>query len=245
MVQVLQRSNFDYQNDTLIVLGDVCDGWSEVAECFETLLKIPNLIYIEGNHDQWFMDYATNQMGRDSMMHWFKFGGIATHDSYKKNNNFFDKHVNFLKSNALKYHIDGKNRVFVHAGIPNHHTTLDVQDDYAWTRHFFNNAKTWNHQNYKISIPIDKLNPDLKTEHWFVGHTPVAEFNDVRGNVPITYSNITFVDTGAAFDGFLTMINVDDINEIVQSDRCMTLYPTEKGRNKVSYNDRNKNLYNK
>ena len=37
LLQVLMKSNFDYENDTLISLGDICDGWSEVVECFEEL----------------------------------------------------------------------------------------------------------------------------------------------------------------------------------------------------------------
>lgn len=28
-IQCLERSNFDYDNDILIQLGDVADGWSE------------------------------------------------------------------------------------------------------------------------------------------------------------------------------------------------------------------------
>ena len=31
--QCLERSNFDYDNDTLIFLGDVCDGWTDVYKC--------------------------------------------------------------------------------------------------------------------------------------------------------------------------------------------------------------------
>jgi serine/threonine protein phosphatase 1 len=53
LVQVLERSGFDYENDKLISLGDVCDGWSQTAECFEHLFTIKNLIYIKGNHDEW------------------------------------------------------------------------------------------------------------------------------------------------------------------------------------------------
>lgn len=51
LLQCLRKSNFDYKNDTLICLGDVVDGWSQVKECFDELLKIKNLIYVIGNHD--------------------------------------------------------------------------------------------------------------------------------------------------------------------------------------------------
>lgn len=51
LMQCLKRSKFDYENDTLISLGDVSDGWPEVVECFEELLKIKNFIMVMGNHD--------------------------------------------------------------------------------------------------------------------------------------------------------------------------------------------------
>ena len=51
LVQCLKRSNFNYEEDELICLGDVADGWTEVPELFDELLKIKKLIYIMGNHD--------------------------------------------------------------------------------------------------------------------------------------------------------------------------------------------------
>lgn len=51
LVQCLERSNFDYEKDTLICLGDVVDGWPETPQCIEELLKIKNLKYVMGNHD--------------------------------------------------------------------------------------------------------------------------------------------------------------------------------------------------
>lgn len=48
--QVLERAKFT-DNDTLIVLGDITDGYPETPQCIETLLGIKNLIYVIGNHD--------------------------------------------------------------------------------------------------------------------------------------------------------------------------------------------------
>lgn len=236
--QVLQRADFDYEEDVLIALGDVCDGWSGVAECFEILLKCKNLIYIEGNHDQWFLDYANKQMSKESQRHWFKYGGKMTVASYEKNPQLFDKHVTLLK-NAKKYYVDEKNRCFVHAGIPNHHESLDKQVDYCWSRHFFDNARTWNHQNFKVHVAIQSIDPSQVVSEWFVGHTVVSEFkrthNEAFINKPVKYSNITFCDTGAAYDGVLSLLNVDD-GTLYQSDIVMKMYPDETGRNHFSYN---------
>jgi len=51
LVQVLERSGFDYENDMLITLGDIVDGWGDSFMCVEELLKIKNRIDIVGNHD--------------------------------------------------------------------------------------------------------------------------------------------------------------------------------------------------
>ena len=53
LVQCLERSGFDKEKDRLISLGDIADGWTETAECFEELLTIKNLVVVRGNHDQW------------------------------------------------------------------------------------------------------------------------------------------------------------------------------------------------
>ena len=53
LTQVLDQSRFDYEKDTLISLGDTCDGWPDTRKCFDELLKIKNLVYILGNHDFW------------------------------------------------------------------------------------------------------------------------------------------------------------------------------------------------
>ena len=37
LVQCFERSGFDYENDRLIVLGDVCDGYPEVKQCIDEL----------------------------------------------------------------------------------------------------------------------------------------------------------------------------------------------------------------
>lgn len=59
--QVIERSGINKETDTLICLGDVADGWSEVPECFEELLTFQNLIYIIGNHDAWMLQYLPRQ----------------------------------------------------------------------------------------------------------------------------------------------------------------------------------------
>ena len=39
LVNLLEQVNFNYELDTLIVLGDVCDGWSQTPEAIEKIAR--------------------------------------------------------------------------------------------------------------------------------------------------------------------------------------------------------------
>ena len=80
LMQCLERSNFDYEQDQLICLGDVCDGWPETRRCIEELLTINHLTYILGNHDTWTLDWM--KTGNIENI-WYVQGGEATIDSYQ------------------------------------------------------------------------------------------------------------------------------------------------------------------
>lgn len=73
--QCLERSKFDYDNDQLICLGDIVDGWPETPEVVEELLKIKNLVLIEGNHD--CLSFDTECLTK---RWWMKFNEIKKDD---------------------------------------------------------------------------------------------------------------------------------------------------------------------
>ena len=62
----------------------------------------------------------------------------------------------------------------------------------------------------------------------YIGHTPTLYY-DV--DVPMQGCNVWNVDTGAAFHGRLSAMDIDT-KEFWQSDVVQELYPAEKGRNK-------------
>ena len=76
MLQVLKEAKFNYQNDLLICLGDVADGWPETPECFDELLKVKHLIYVIGNHD--CLDTETELFTNDG---WKKYNEIVSTDN--------------------------------------------------------------------------------------------------------------------------------------------------------------------
>lgn len=237
LIQVLSRASFDYEKDLLISMGDICDGWSETCECFEELLKIKNLKLILGNHDQIMQQYhkATSLGNKfDDLAFWYQHGGQETVASYKGREHLMNKHVDFLKSAELAY-VDENDTAFVHAGVTDNRFPLDKQADYLWTRYFYEHAIMWHKQSYNFSVKLSE-NTDRRVKQWYVGHTPTISFKrGYRSDKPIKLANITFVDTGAAFTGVLSLMNLDTL-ELYQSDRVCELYPDEKGRNKESYN---------
>ena len=77
LLQCLKLSKFDKNKDRLICLGDVCDRNSQVKECIDELLTIPNCVYILGNHDAWSLEWAIE--GK-TPQEWLDQGG--SQDSY-------------------------------------------------------------------------------------------------------------------------------------------------------------------
>lgn len=221
LLQVLERSNFDYDNDKLICLGDVTDGWPDVAESIEELMKIKNLVYCLGNHDEWAIDGLENDMNSRSYLAWFTQGGEATGNSYKKNPHLLEKHLKFLKE-AKRYYLDEENRLFLHAGI---NLENDVEDQpeatYIWDRRMIGNVSrgfTEGTEKYK---------------EIYVGHTPTLGMQEIPEWVhgkPMQFGNVWDMDTGATYMGKLSMMEINT-KELFQSDVVFTLYPDHKGRN--------------
>ena len=89
--QCLERSAFDKENDLLIQLGDVADGWHEVYECVDELLSIKNTIFIKGNHD--CLDEETEVFTKRG---WLKYTEI----------NFSDQVIGIKNSNSEWQNID-------------------------------------------------------------------------------------------------------------------------------------------
>ena len=62
----------------------------------------------------------------------------------------------------------------------------------------------------------------------YIGHTPTLSYHK---HLPMQAATVWNADTGAAFTGKLSVINVDT-KEVFQSDILPYLYPNEMGRNK-------------
>ncbi len=214
-------------NDKLIFLGDYVDGWSESPQVLDFLMEIQTLqecVFIRGNHDDLLLEWLR---GKDNEL-WHQHGGGATILAYSKlDASVKDLHISFL--DALdNYHLDDDNRLFVHAGFTNQ---SGIAYEYfprlaVWDRTLWETAAALN----PLLAPDDPASPK-RFKHYreiFIGHTPVTRLGEAT---PQNRANVWNVDTGAAFKGCLSILDVHT-KQFWQSDPLPDLYPGEKGRNR-------------
>lgn len=217
-------------NDTLIFLGDYVDGWSQSPQVLDYLIDLDtkqNCIFIKGNHDDLLLKWLTLGTKNIDEVMWFKHGGEATVKAYR---NVFEqgkqKHINFLQK-LQNFYLDDKNRLFVHAGFTN-------QNGVHYE--FYPKLFYWERTLWETALSLD---PTIKTtsayypkrlllyHEIFIGHTPVTK---IGKTIPVNKANVWNVDTGAAFKGPLTILDIDS-KQYWQSDIVPNLYPNEIGRN--------------
>jgi serine/threonine protein phosphatase 1 len=229
VIQVLDKAEVNH-TDTLIFLGDYVDGWSQSPEVIDFLIILSqkqNCIFIRGNHDELLLDWLLGNHEHLNEKTWFKHGGKATVDAYfnvtdeEKNN-----HVQFLKS-LQNYHLDQQNRLFIHAGFTNFNG-VDFE--------YFPKLLYWDRTLWEVALCLDEkmnVNSELYPKRLkiyseiYIGHTPISKKEKV---VPLFKNTIWNLDTGAAFQGALTIMDIDT-KEYWQSDCLADLYPNEIGRN--------------
>ncbi len=191
LVQCLERCGFRKDLDTLITLGDICDGWPYVYECLE-LLRGLNTINMIGNHDQWFSKWLTtmqhgdlwSQGGKGTAQSYLRAAGKdeheynswATYDYNGRQRTAYEfvldpmdvppGHWNFFLQQQL-YYKDDKNRLFVHAGFDRALTLRENQridpSVFCWDRDLWRHAKTV-HSGQSLNFAED-------LSEIFIGHT--------------------------------------------------------------------------
>lgn len=250
--QCLERSGFDKENDLLITLGDICDGWPYVYECVEELLTIKDRIDLVGNHDEWFGCFLKTGLHPDN----WRQGGKGTAVSYLRNctkpedlydgGNLFRiqpkdipaSHRQFFEKQSL-YYKDDENRLFIHAGFNRHESLSEIKsynpESFFWDRKLWGEALG--------SKGLQKLKYKERFSEIFIGHTETTnwttrEIKTINGIVlpygePITepmFADILInVDTGAGSRGKLTIMDIDT-KKYWQSDPVNDIYGPYKPR---------------
>jgi serine/threonine protein phosphatase 1 len=224
--QLLDKAKLSTK-DELIFLGDYVDGWSDSAAVISYLIQLKadyDCRFIRGNHDALVNNWLKTGEANEK---WMQHGGQSTKDAYQEIDLQTKKlHIQFMDE-LENYYIDRQNRLFLHAGFANLHGPEYEFHKHVvyWDRTLWEMAKCMNPELDKES----DLYPDrLKLfNEIYIGHTPTFRIGESQ---PVNFQNLWNVDTGAAFKGALSMIDVDT-KEIWQSDPVHTLYPNEDGRN--------------
>lgn len=227
LIQVVERASVK-PNDTLIFLGDYVDGWSESPEVIDFLIefsKTHKSIFLMGNHDELLLDWLKHKKVAPT---WLKHGGDITMKAYAKLTEETKlAHIAFIEG-LENYHLDNNNRLFLHAGFTH---IMGVKYEY------FPALFYWDRTLWEMALA---LNPALKSndtryparlKHYheiFIGHTPTVR---IGKSVPVNAANVWNLDTGAAFDGPLTIMDIDT-KQYWQSDIVESLYSKESSRNK-------------
>lgn len=224
--QVFERAEVSV-NDRLIFLGDYVDGWSESSGVISFLIELSRkqeCIFIRGNHDAWCEDWIA--FGNDPDI-WLFNGGKNTVESYKNYSlEELEVHLEFFQK-MKNFHIDEKNRLFIHAGYSSMHGPEKevYSSNYHWDRTLWETAVSMDARLEKNSELYPKRL--LLYHEIFIGHTPTLY---IGSKEPVNKANVWNLDTGAAFTGALTLLDIDT-KEFWQSDPLTSLYPDEKGRN--------------
>jgi len=225
--QVLKKANAPAA-DKLIFLGDYVDGWSESAAVINYLIRLEqtqSCIFIKGNHDEWCEEWLRSGAANDT---WLFNGGETTVDSYAATDAATrGEHLDFFERMHY-YSIDEQNRLFIHAGFTSMHGPQKElnSSNFSWDRTLWEMAITIDQRIKRDSILFPKR---LKLFHEiYIGHTPTLYY-DV--DIPMQGCNVWNIDTGAAFTGKLSIMDIDT-KAFWQSDPVYQLYPGERGRNK-------------
>jgi serine/threonine protein phosphatase 1 len=254
-IQALTRADFDYDNDLLISLGDIADGYSQVPEIIEEFKLIKNLIWILGNHDEWvqnWMSGKTNMQGvgldghptqmawGESMLSpdahmWLSQGGRATFIAYMRQPHLITEHRDFwLKKPVLYYVLDQNSTGDDEDNIPQGGKCFvhgGFNRDHSI---YYQSKKTphvlyWDRSLWSKALSAGKdvqLITDDKFDEIFIGHTSTQFWGTTH---PMNAGGIWNIDTGAGWGGCVTIMNIDT-KEYYQSDLAETLYPGEKPR---------------
>lgn len=223
-IELLKKANFNYDEDELIVGGDIVDRGPEPMLCILELLKIKNVISVQGNHDIWFYNFIV----QGSKNHFLegKHGSKPTIEKWLRLSDDDKKLVfSFLKAQR-PYYVDQKNNLFVHAGFDKEYK---IEEQLLWDlvcdMHFIKSIMSSQKNKIKKIATIENFN------EIFVGHTATIRYIKDKNGIykegkgwdnivlePIHIHNVWMMDTGSGFKiGRLSLMNIDT-KELFQVD---------------------------
>lgn len=177
---------FDPVQDLLVSVGDLIDRGQESFECLD-LINQPWFRAVRGNHEQMMLDAIT---GTGSFGHWMSNGGGWWHSLDYEQDMRLKSLLPKVAELPLIIEVEkgGKKFVICHADYPH--------DEYEYGKPVDSQQAIWSRE--RISLSIDGFSSSISGADLFIfGHTPALQ--------PMRIKNQLYIDTGAVFNGNLTL----------------------------------------
>jgi serine/threonine protein phosphatase 1 len=214
--ELLETVDFDFDNDKLILIGDLCDRGPDTWAVIELLRHIKNIIFILGNHDLCFKQYLS---GNEAYLKdWGIDMGKETIASYERRDwKNIELHKEFLNK-SVSYYIEN-NICFVHGSFDRYMPIAtqsveflcrDRKMAYEVVNNYCSEGRTF--------FTADNF------EKIFIGHTPTICWNEGEETsteepklllsidkpifYPIVKGGVYLIDTGCGKGGPLTIFDV-------------------------------------
>ena len=182
----LDAVGFDPAQDLLISVGDLIDRGIENVECLD-LINQPWFRAVRGNHEQMMLDAV---MGSGSILHWMQNGGSWFYNLDADQQILAKSLVSKAAALPLIIEVEkgGKKFVICHADYPH--------DEYEYGKPVDSQQAIWSRE--RISLSIDGFSSSIFGADLFIfEHTPALQ--------PMRIKNQLYIDTGAVFNGNLTL----------------------------------------
>lgn len=197
--------------DTLVILGDLCDRGKYGYDMMKDALSRDNILYLKGNHEDLFVKAAREYKDPNNIDNieneyqiWHKEnGGKITFDRWKINgsNMNFINQIDKLDKSVRYTNTSGKNIILTHSGS---------LTDPLWDRTHY--------------IKDEEIEENVIIVH---GHTPIPCLMEDRGfnkGIKITKKVIPFyynnnqkicIDCGSAWTNIAVLLNLDTFEKII------------------------------
>ncbi|UNK53709.1 metallophosphoesterase [Rahnella aceris] len=185
----LAKVSFDPHRDLLLSVGDLADRGPDSVGCLQ-LLNESWFACVRGNHEQMAID-AINE---ENIPRWLRNGGdwfyALEHDKQE------EAKALILQADTLPHILELTNRegrriVVAHADYLSNEYVFDKLldgDEVIWDRDRVNSALA------------GRFQPIAGADEFYFGHTPVEH--------AMQFANQFYIDTGAVFGGYLTLIQL-------------------------------------
>ena len=185
LMSELEKVSFDPARDLLISVGDLVDRGAENVECLE-LITMPWFRAVRGNHEQMALDSLDN----NDFSLWTMNGGIWFSHLERDQQQLALSLLDACRDLPHIIEITCANglNVIAHADYP--------AAEYCWQKPVSAQRVLWNRDRL-MGFMVGKGEGISGADHFWFGHTPLDRRYD--------FNNLHYIDTGAVFDGYFTL----------------------------------------